>query len=137
MAVLGQQGVLQVIPPAELESQLQQRAAAQAAANMPVANPQELVSYVRSRYEIFRNHRNTASGWSERLLEALRVFNGQYDATTLMEIKKFGGSEIYARIIAQKCRAAASLLRDIYLSQERPWAIRPASNPQIPDDIRQ
>jgi len=25
-----------------------------------------------------RNHRNTASGWSGRLIEALRVFNGQY-----------------------------------------------------------
>src|SRR5438045_1772053 len=118
---IGQQGVLQVIPPAVLEQQLADRAKAQATAQQPDNNqdPQQLVSYIKSRFEIFRNHRNTAAGWSERLLQALRAFNGQYDQTQLQEIRKFGGSEIYARVVAQKCRAASSLLRDVYLSQDR------------------
>ena len=139
MSELGQQGVLQVIPPAALEQQIQQRAqdAATAAQSATQADdPQQLVSYIKSQFEIFRNHRNTAAGWSERLLHSLRTFNGQYDATRLMEIRKFGGSEVYARVIAQKCRAASSLLRDIYLSQDRPWAVRPPADPDVPDEIR-
>lgn len=135
---LGAQGVLQVIPPAQLEAQLAQRAAAQASAfSNPPPPPQQLVSYIRGQYEIFRNHRNTSAGWSERLLQSLRTFNGQYDATKLMEIAKWGGSTIYARIVAQKCRAASSLLRDIYLSQDRPYAVRPPAQPTIPPNIVQ
>lgn len=135
---LGQSGVLQVIPPAQLEAQLAQRASAQAnVLNNPPPPPQQLVSYIRGQFEIFRNHRNTSAGWSERLLQSLRTFNGQYDATKLMEITKWGGSTIYARVIAQKCRAASSLLRDIYLSQDRPYAVRPPAQPTVPDEITQ
>ena len=114
---------------------MQQRAQDQAQANQPQEqDPQQLVSYIRGQFEIFRNHRNTAAGWSDRLLVSLRTFNGQYDQNQLQNIRKFGGSEVYARIIAQKCRAASSLLRDIYLTQDRPWAVRPPANPTIPDD---
>ena len=129
---------MQVIPPAALEQQLQQRAQAQAQANQPQEqDPQQLVGYIKAQFEIFRNHRNTSAGWSERLLRSLRTFNGQYDQNQLQNIRKFGGSEVYARIIAQKCRAASSLLRDIYLTQDRPWAVRPPANPKIPDEIQQ
>jgi hypothetical protein len=38
----------------------------------------------------------------------------------LAEIKKFGGSEVYAASSPSKCRGATSLLRDVYLSAERP-----------------
>src|SRR5579871_2446616 len=123
MAALGQNGVLQVIPPAELERQLDARARTQAAAadaataQQPDVTP--LAGYIRSQWEIFRNHRNTSAGWSERLLIALRTFMGQYDPTKIQEVRKFGGSEVYARIVAQKCRAASSLLRDIYLNQDK------------------
>lgn len=137
---LGQQGVMNVTPPAVLEQQLQDRATAQAqaaASAQSEPDPQQLVSYVKMQFEIFRNHRNTIAGWSERLLQSLRTFNGQYDSNTLQEIRKFGGSQVYARVIAQKCRAASSLLRDIYLSQDRPWSVRPPANPDIPDNIKQ
>lgn len=139
MAGLGQEGVLQVIPPAALEQQLDAQAKAKADAAAPAQQPvpTELVSYIRGQYEIFRNHRNTQSGWSERLLSALRTFNGQYDPTKLIELRKYGGSEVFARVIAQKCRAASSLLRDIYLGQDQPWALRPAAAPKVPDEIIQ
>jgi hypothetical protein len=135
---LGQNGVLQVIPPAQLEAQLQQQANDKAAAiQQPTAPPLELVSYIRGQFEIFRNHRNTVSGWSERLLVALRTISGQYDATKLQQIRQWGGSEVYMRLIGQKARAASSLLRDIYLSQDKPWAIRAPSNPTVPQTILQ
>ena len=136
---LGQNGTFRVIPPAQLELQLQQQAKEQAANNQPAQQqvPLGLVGYIKGQFEIFRNHRNTSAGWSERLLVALRTFNGQYDATKLNEIRRFGGSEIYARIIAQKCRAASSLLRDIYLGQDRPYAIKAPASPDVPPDIMQ
>src|SRR6185369_2493711 len=139
---LGQSGVLQVIPPAALEQQLaqqaQDKAAAADAAQGQGQVPEQLAGYIQGRWEIFRNHRNqAASGWSERLLKALRTFNGQYDATKLNEIRKFGGSEVYLRLVAQKCRAATSLLRDIYLGNERPWSIKPPASPDPPPEIVQ
>lgn len=137
---LGQNGVISVVPPAALEARLQKQAEDKAAASQPQQSTPDITplgGYIRGQYEIFRNHRNTAAGWSERLMIALRTFNGQYDATKLQEIKKFGGSEVYVRLIAQKCRAASSLLRDIYLSQDRPWAVRPSPDPSIPDSITQ
>jgi hypothetical protein len=143
MDTLGQNGVLQVIPPAALEQQLDQRATASAAAaqaanaSASLAGLSTLVGYIKGQYEIFRNHRNTAAGWSERMLIGLRTFNGQYDPNKLNEIRKFGGSEVYARTSAQKCRAASSLLRDIYLGADRPWALRPPADPQIPPEILQ
>src|ERR1035437_2393656 len=135
---LGSQGVIQVTPPAELEAQLKQQATDKAASDAPEQpDVSPLAGYIKGQFEIFRNHRNTASGWSERLLSALRTFNGQYDPQKLNDLKKFGGSEIYARLIAQKCRAASSLLRDVYLGEDRPWAIRPAADPDIPPSILQ
>jgi hypothetical protein len=136
---LAQQGVLQVVPPAALEAHLQaqQLARSQAAAPQQEPAPPALVGWVRSQFEIFRNHRNTAAGWSNRLLEALRTFNGQYSPTKFQEVKKFGGSEVFARLSAQKCRAASSLLRDIYLGSDRPWSIRPPADPDVPPDIVQ
>lgn len=136
--VLGQSGVLQVVPPAALEQQLQQQAQDKAqAALQPNQDVTPLITYIKGQFEIFRNHRNTAAGWSERLLAALRSFNGQYDSTRLQEIRRFSGSEIYARVTAQKCRAASSLLRDIYLGADRPWAIDPPENPSVPPQILQ
>src|SRR5579863_9618818 len=142
MNALGQNGVIQVVPPAILDAQEQNRASMQAQAQqnaqqMTQPDVSSLVSYIKGQFEIMRNHRNTQSGWSERLLVGLRAFNGQYDETKLHEIRRYGGSEVYMRMIAQKCRAASSLLRDIYLGPDRPWALRPPCDPEIPDEIKQ
>ena len=84
-----------------------------------------------------RRHRDTVGrGWSDRLLAALRAFNGIYEQAVIEEIKKFGGSNVYSRLIAMKCRGTSSLLRDVYLGGERPWGIDPASDPDIPPEIR-
>jgi hypothetical protein len=133
---LGQANVLQVVPPAALEAHLQRLGEERAAAMAPAApTAPELAGYIRSQFEIFRNHRNTASGWSGRLIEAMRTFNGQYSPDKMREVAKFGGSQIYARLSAQKCRAASSLLRDVYLGGDRPWAIKPPADPDIPTEI--
>lgn len=131
--------VLRVVGPNELESALRARdeevVAAEDAGNQQTA-PGNLEGFIRRQLEMFQRHRdNQASGWTERLLHALRVFNGEYDAQKLGEIRKFGGSDAYARIVAMKCRGASSLLRDVYLSPDRPWGLDASDDPEIPDEI--
>ena len=78
----------------------------------------------------FRNHRNTGNDpLNYRLLRAQRMFEGKYDPEKLAAIKAFGGSEVYARIVATKCRGATGLLRDVYLGPDRPWGHRTAARP--------
>jgi hypothetical protein len=133
-------GVLQVVGGAQLSAALKAKDEANAAAVDAAANPQVdlsgLAGYIRHQFDMMKRHRNNSSaGWSERLLNAMRVFNGQYDANKLMEIKQFGGSQVYARIVAMKCRGASSLLRDVYLSPDRPWGLDASDDPKIPEAI--
>jgi hypothetical protein len=129
--------VLRVVGPAQLNAAMDaedtQRANASQAAPGDMSS---LAGYIRERFEFMRRHRNTAgSGWSDRLLNALRVFNGTYDSSKLQQIRQFGGSEVYARVIAMKCRGASALLRDVYLSPDRPWGLKPPADPDIPAEI--
>jgi len=98
---------------------------------------QGLHGYIRQQWDMMVRHRNTVNGWSDRLLASLRAFNGQYDPTKLSEIRKFGGSEVYARLVAAKCRGASSLLRDVYLGADRPWGLTPPHDPPISTGIIQ
>lgn len=132
-------GLIRVVPPAQLESQLaaqdKEYADAKQAADQPTQMENDLAGYIRTQWEQMRRHRNSSSGWSTRLIEALRAFNGEYSPDKLAEIQKFGGSEIYARIIAMKCRGSSSLLRDVYLTSDRPWSIDPPADPDVPAGI--
>jgi len=94
-----------------------------------------LAGYIRTQWNMMVRHRNTIAGWSDRLLDALRTFNGQYNPAKLAEIRKFGGSEVYCRLVAAKCRGASSLLRDVYLGADRPWGLGPPDDPDIPPEI--
>lgn len=132
--------VLRVVGPKELDAAIRARdeemAAAEDAANATNYELTSLASYIRGQFDMYKRHRNNAmAGWSDRLLNALRVFNGQYDANKLNEIQKFGGSTVYARIVAMKCRGASSLLRDVYLSPDRPWGLDASDDPKVPPQI--
>jgi hypothetical protein len=132
-----QRGVLRVVSPGELDKQVaaEDKRKADAAA-LPEIVQDNLAQHIRTQFDMMVNARDsTGVCLSERLLAALRAFNGQYDPTQLAEIKKFGGSEVYARVIAMKCRGASSLLRDVYLAADKPWAIDPPEDPDIPANI--
>jgi hypothetical protein len=133
-------GVLRVVGPGELSAAIKARdeemVASQKAASSTDMQMTQLAGYIRTQFEMMRRHRDSSgSGWSERLLNALRVFNGQYDSSKLNEIKKFGGSQVYARVVAMKCRGASALLRDVYLSPDRPWGLDASDDPKIPDAV--
>lgn len=138
---LSQNTMLRVIPGGALDKiearQLQDKRKAEEELKLSQVATTNLAGYIRTQFEMMKNHRNSQSGWSERLSEALRTFNGVYSADKLAEIKRFGGSEIYARISAAKCRGASSLLRDVYLQSDRPWGLDPGPDPAIPPNIMQ
>lgn len=113
----------------------QRQALAQSSQTVTDEEQTGLAGIIRREWEIFKRHRNTNAGWSWRMLSALRQFNGQYDPALLAEINAFGGSTIYARLTATKCRGATSLLRDIYIAQDRPWGLEASSDPDIPVEI--
>jgi hypothetical protein len=135
MAV-GSYGALRVVSPGEL-ARREQEDAKGAIDVTPEPFVSGLANHIRSRFELFRNHRSSSRGWDERLLASLRAFNGEYDATKLNAIRQFKGSEVYARLTAVKCRGASSLLRDVYITNERPWTVDPTPMPDLPEQIFQ
>ena len=94
----------------------------------------ELSGFIRKEFDSADNHRQS-EGIDEDHLKALRTLRGQYDPKKLASIKQFQGSEVYSRLTAVKCRGASALLRDIYLSHERPWVLLPTPDPKIPDSV--
>jgi hypothetical protein len=90
-----------------------------------------LAGYIRDCYTAAKDQRNRL-GVDDRMLSALRSLRGEYDAQTLQAIKQFGGSEVYARIIASKVRSCSALLREIYTATDRPWSLSPTPDPNLP-----
>ena len=132
-------GLLRVVSNSDLAAAEQkadaERVAQEDSANA-TASPTGLAGLIRTEYEMMRRHRNDMmAGWNIRLLNSLRVFNGKYSPEQLAEIKKFGGSEVYARLTAVKCRGASSLLRDVYLGSDRPWSLDASEDPTVPDQV--
>jgi hypothetical protein len=129
-------GLLRVVTNKALDEKARADYDARAATQTTEDDYSALCGFIRQQYEIMRLHRdNPQSGWADRLLHAMRCFNGQYAPEQLAEIQRFGGSTVYARIIAVKARAASSLLRDVYLGTERSWGLSPPTDPPVPDNI--
>jgi hypothetical protein len=132
-------GILRVVSPDELTAQEAAndaiRVTAEDAARDVETWHNSLAGFIEGEFSRFQRHRDGANGWSERLQDAMRVFKGEYSPTKLAEIRKFGGSEVYARLVATKCRGASSLLRDVYLNTEKPWGLKPTPEPSLPDNI--
>ena len=130
------QGLLRVVSSDELTRQ--RTSAAAGTANKLTKPVPDIGSYIRRQWTIFRDHRNQGTNpLSQRLLRAQRMFEGKYDPEHLHAIKQFGGSEVYSRLVAVKCRGASSLLRDVYLGADRPWDIQAQPDPPVPAEIRQ
>jgi hypothetical protein len=138
-AVSQQMGLVRVVSSAQLALMDQEKEAKAKAAREARLQPayEELAAHVRRQFDIMRRHRDSGQGWTTRMVQALRMFNGEYEPDKLAMIKAFGGSDVYARIVAAKCRGATALLRDIYLGTgQRPWAVEPTPDPTVPDDAR-
>jgi hypothetical protein len=89
-----------------------------------------LAGYIQTCYRTAADNRQN-QGVDDRMMSALRALRGEYDAKTLSDIRNFGGSEIYARVIASKVRGCAALLREIYTATSQPWALSPTPDPSL------
>jgi hypothetical protein len=137
-ARMGDQGLLRVVGNGELNEM--EEAAALAGQEddswEQMQREQGVAAHIRDKFYDFKTRRETEN-ISNRLVECLRAYRGEYRPEKLNEIQKFGGSEVYSRLSALKCRGATAMLRDIYLAGERPWFVEPTPHPTLPEDITQ
>lgn len=109
-------------------------------ANEAVQNRPEiqgLAAHVRRAWELAKDHRERYV--DKRLLTCQRRRNGEYDPTTLQDIRKQGGSEIWMHVTSAKCRAAEAWLRDTLLGSgsEKPWTLAATPFADIPPDVQE
>lgn len=91
----------------------------------------DLANLVRKSFQDAKTHRQTHR-IDERMLAAMRALRGEYDPKTLADIREFGGSEVYARVVATKVRGVSAMLREIYTAaEERPWSIDNTPDPDL------
>jgi len=126
-------GMLRFANNAQLDAQA--RANAEQANSQPII--QGLAAHVQHCWTTARQARMLDV--DERMLRALRQRRGEYDPEILNEIRRGGGSEIYMMLTSNKCRAAASWLRDVMMGtgNERPWSADPTPLPELPAAMMQ
>lgn len=89
-----------------------------------------LTAHVRQCWDDARDAKNTVL---PRLQSARRARLGEYNPSKLSEIRKYGGSEVYSRVTANKCRILEAWLRDVYMGQaDKPWSLEPSPIPEMP-----
>lgn len=98
---------------------------------------QSLAAHVRECWSVARIAKQQTV--EQRMLKSLRARRGEYDPEVLAEIRKGGGTEIYMMLTSNKCRGAASWLRDVLLGtgKEKPWTLDPTPLPELPPNIMQ
>ena len=111
----------------------QQRKASELAQAQPLIK--SIASHVRKCWTEARKAKEQTV--EPRMFKAVRARRGEYDPDVLTKIRENGGSEIYMMLTSNKCRAAASWLRDVLLGQgaDKPWTIRPTPTPTLSPDI--
>lgn len=123
----------QLVPVASASSLEEQRKAElDTQRNNPVI--QGLAAHVLKRWESAQQAKLIPE---QRLLQALRQRNGEYDPVKLADIRKQGGSEIYMMLTSTKCRGASSWLRDTLLGTgaDKPWSIDGTPMPDLPPEV--
>lgn len=96
-----------------------------------------LAAYVRKCFDQAQQAKRSTV--EERLLKCMRQRRGEYDPEVLAEIRKGGGSEIYMMLTSNKCRAAASWIKDVMFgtADQSPWSIEPTAEPSLaPQDTQ-
>lgn len=92
---------------------------------------QGLAGYVRQCWSTSRTAKQQTI--EQRLLQCVRQRRGEYDPEVISEIRKSGGTEIYMMLTSNKCRAASSWIRDVFLgsNDEKPWSLRSTKEPTL------
>jgi len=110
------------------------RRAAETANARPVI--QGLAGHVRGKWQNALSARR--QDVDERMLKSLRQRRGEYDPDIKSLIAQQGGSDIYMMLTSNKCRSAASWIRDVMLGQkgDKPWSIKPSPLADLPPQVQ-
>ena len=128
-------GLIRVVSNDELVAAEQAAEAASEAARLENDSPllQGLAKHVM---DCWGKARTAKQAVLPRLQAATRARMGEYSPAKLAEIRQFGGSEAFLRIIPNKCKSLKALLVDIYLGQtDRPWTLSATPSPQMPPEL--
>lgn len=126
-------GMLRVVPNSELVAA---EKASRDLSKISSETATELANYIRQRFEKAVRHRRVIA-IDDQLIRDMRAYNGQYDPGVLAAIEQMGGSAVFSRLMAMKCRGATALLRNVYMNSDRPWTLDPTADPKIPDSVDQ
>jgi len=75
------------------------------------------------------------SGVDNQLLQCLRQYKGEYDPAHLQAIQKTKGSSVFVKFTGTKCRAACSIIEDIFNPFDmKIWEFRPTPQPDIDEN---
>lgn len=84
----------------------------------------------------FDNAKTAKQPIEQRLLDCARRHKGKYDDDKLRAIQEEGGSTLYPKITATKCRAGEGLLRDIIMPADgRAWGMEPTPQAKLPAEL--
>lgn len=115
----------------DLEKERQSRVEAEEAQNQPFITG--LAGKIKNNWEVARFARNVIE---ERIIDALRRRNGEYDPEKLAQIRAQGGSEIYMMLTSIKCRAAEAWIKDVlFPAGDKPWEVKPTKIPEMNPDM--
>jgi len=92
-----------------------------------------IVGYVMQKWNEARLYRMT-NGIDQKLLSALQARKGEYEADKLANIRAFGGSEVYYKLVSKLCRTAQAAINDAILSDATPWRLKPERLTKLPKD---
>ena len=122
-----------VVPNSRLEEieKAKQETERQEAAKLQAVNTR-LSAHINTCFEGAKRVRQTVE---TTILNSRKQVKGQYKASILAEIQKFGGSQTFIQHTGNKCTAAQSWIQDIVLPpDEFPAMIEPTPIPDLPEE---
>lgn len=135
LMVGGQHGTMSVGGIMEVKSAEQVAAEAAAAAeaqnNQPVITG--LAGYIRKCWETARTAKEQSV--EPEMIESLRQRNGEYSPRLKSELQQQGSALVYMLLTSNKCRAAASWLREALGGM--PWSCKPTPVSDVDDLTKQ
>ena len=122
-------GLIEVAGTDTLKREELAREAAALQQNTPVI--QGVAAFIRKCWDDARSAKEQTV--EPRMLQSLRQRSGEYDPDILAQLKEQNSSLVYMQITSNKCRAAASWLRDAL--GDLPWSCEPTPVADIEPDL--
>lgn len=127
-------GIVPMKNNAQLEQELaQMRAQATAANNDQVV--QGFAALIKKNWYLARQAKEMTA--EHKMLRSVRQRRGEYDPEKLAILAEQGSCTIYMMLTSNKCRAAASWIRDVMVTtvEDKPWTLDPAKVADMPPDV--